>query len=441
MLTGVIDNTDRPILFTVNKGDFLFTFMSDSIYEMGCPSDPIVLPNTDGYIFGRTHDNHRIAIYAGDECIKVHQTQKLNTGSYIVSKGNIMNRDFNDFVGISFVGGSLSNIFRADRLDFDSGKLEARIKNDYMSYEIDIDGEIIKISIESGISISHDRSGSSLKNSDVTLTMTFDTPKKLNDIIKYYSAIKKTLSFMCFRKNVGFDRIYLLKDSEQFAGLKDSFGEVFIRDERDIALKDWQINICVADLKDSFPNLIKLFLDDKSSLAPIISFLPENDKDLYFISPSKVKELCSALEAEYTFTTKEKRENDELLSSIKKTVRDDLSNFKKANPDFPDSSYNSLVSSVENWSLSLRDRITYLRNKYAEELSLVNDSNINIDENSIKGLVKYRNDVTHRGTALLASPVTEIAFYIQSIVYFSVLERIGVPREEIKGLCRYRLLR
>lgn len=442
MYTGVINNTEKPVMFTVDQEDFLFHFMTDSVYEIGNPLQEVLLPSKDGFLFGRTHENHTIAIYTGNLNLSVYTTHKLNTGLFILSTGNILCRDFENYTGISFVGGTLNQIFRADRLKFDPVSLEAIIKDDVQSYEIMVNNEQIKITIESNISITQKSAGESVNNTDVTLTLLFDTPRKLTDIFEYYNVIKKTLSFMCFRKNIGFDKIQLIKDSNEYPGINESVGDVFMKDEKDIAIKAWQTNICVNDLNDCFPKLIQLFFeDDPKTKTPILGFLPDNDNDLLRMYPNKVKDICSSLEAEYNYTCKDSNASDQLLRNLQKDVFKTISSFKKEHPEFPDSSYNLIHSSVSNWSLSLRDRILFLYSKYAEEIALVNDSDVMIDEDSIHEMVKYRNAVTHNGFAVLSSPVTETAFYIQSIIYFSVLERIGLSRETIKELCPHRLLR
>lgn len=442
MLTGVIDNTNKPVIFTVNQDDFRFCFMTDAVSKFGEPLEDVELPNKDGFVFGRTHDNHQIAIYTGEESINVKSTQGLITGAYIVSKGNITHCDIEHYSAISFVGGTLNRVFHANRIEFDAGSFKTKTKDDKVSYTLEVENEVIIIEIQSNISVKNTQDGNYIENTDVTLTMKFENQKGLNDVIRYYRVIKKTLSFMCYRQNVGFDKIRLLADVDGFPGVLMPKADYYINDEKNIALKDWQTNICISDLGESFPNLLKLFFDEsEESQAPIIGFLPENDKDMNRIYPGKVKEICSSLESEYKYVCKEETENDLMLKEIQNTVFDTLSNYKKANPNFPESSYNLLKGSVKNWSLSLRDRIIYLYQRYSEEILLVNESTVVINESTIQELVRYRNAVTHRGFAALNTPIIETSFYLQVIVYCSVLERIGMTREAIKALCPYRLLR
>ena len=119
LLTGVINNTERPVLFSSVPGEYRFCFMTDSILEVGVRNNPVKVSNADGFIFGRTHDNQRIAIYSGDNDLNIFGTQMLNAGAYVISNGNITPDELIGFNAISFSGGSLNRVFHINGIDFD----------------------------------------------------------------------------------------------------------------------------------------------------------------------------------------------------------------------------------------------------------------------------------------------------------------------------------
>ena len=443
-LTGVINNSEKPVLLSSVQGEYRFCFMTDSVLEVGTRYLPVKVSNNDGFIFGRTHDNHKIAIYSGDNDLNIFGTQMLNAGAYVVSNGNITPDELNGFSAISFSGGSLNRVFHIDGIDFDytlkNGSV-GKLNDDSKAFDIVSGDSKIHIDIRSSVSFADGQDGKTINNSGVTLTLSFDKEQPLSLIFKHYNIVKRVLSFMSFRMNVGFETVELLRNTDEYE-FPVAFAKVYVQDSQELALKDYQRNITVEDLGEAFPELIRLFYETgEESAAPQIGFLPENEKDLYYITNSKLREICSAIENELDYISDIKVEENKQIEELKSLVKDTIKTYKAGHPDFPDGALSLVNNSVSTWSLSLRERLNALCEKYKVEISHMNDSEVVIDEAAVQAFVKHRNTVTHGNTKILTAVVAETAFVLSGVVYCCVLDRIGVPRSKIEELAKYKLLK
>ena len=433
-ITGLMDVEGNNILFTVPKNGFRFCFVNDSVLPLEDQHKPFSFENRDGYIYGRTHDNRRLAIYVDDENLNVYSTQNVNVGAYILSERGV---EFDSFKSISFVGGTLNRVFHPERLSWQHPS-EVTIKDDHQSFTIKLQDSIITVDLESSVSLENTHEGVFVRNSDVSLTLSFASPQPLREIFRHYYVLKRVLAFMCFRKNVGFERIKLIEDTESYTEL----GSVYICDERNLTNKDWQKNIGVRDLEDSFPKLIELFYDDNpKSKQPIIDFLPDNDSDYGVITRNRIKEICTSIELECKLDKMLKCKERRELEGIIEIVLRDLRDYKSENPLFDDSSYNSLCNSVKNWSISFQDKMTALYEKYKKEISEMNVSRVEINSDTIRDLVRFRNGSTHGRTDVFKPEIIETAFYMQAVVYICVLKRIGVAKDRIDSFIKLKLLK
>ena len=105
--TGIITTEQGPIVFHGEDKNFVFRLMDtvqiareDQDYRM------IHIPTDDSFVFGKTHDNHAIAIYCGNNTIDIIGTYKIATSSFILSNGILESTDLREFDGIAFIGKS-----------------------------------------------------------------------------------------------------------------------------------------------------------------------------------------------------------------------------------------------------------------------------------------------------------------------------------------------
>lgn len=444
LITGVVEDIQSPVLFSVPNNEFRFCFMTDAIQSAGITIKPISLNGDDGFIYGRTHDNHRIAIYSGDREIRVYGKQMLNTSAYIVSSGNVNPDDINKFNGISFSGGTLNRVFRINGIEFDyslEGGSIGKINDDSRVFDIEIAGKEIHVDLRSGISFNEGQDGKVIRNSGATLTLTFDQEVPLSEIFTHYDAIRRVLSFMTYRKHVGFDSVSILRKTDEYDFPVES-GKVYINEENSVELKDYQRNISIEDLGDAFPALVSLFYETGSdSIAPIISFLPENEKEVFYMTGDKLKAICSSLENELEYVDDIQVEENAHIEELKVLVKDYIKTYKKEHQDFPEGAYSLINNSIANWSLSLRERVCALCQNYSAEISALNQTDEIIDDEAIKDFVKYRNSITHGNAKPMTMRVAETAFILSGVIYCCVLNRIGVTKEKILELASYKLIR
>ena len=182
-------------------------------------------------------------------------TFPLNTSTYIKSLENIESVDLTEYEGIKFVGGTLNNVFNADALDikYEEGKTFIEYKDDTIQYKVITEDYGMTIDVSSFISEHRGIEGKTISNTDVALTIKFNKPQKLRTLFKHYNKIRDALSFMTFRNNVDFDKIYLEKEDND-TNILIKFAEVYIRKENKLTTKKIFSNISFLDLGKSFEN-------------------------------------------------------------------------------------------------------------------------------------------------------------------------------------------
>ena len=110
-----------------------------------------------------------------------------------------------------------------------------------------------------------------------------------------------------YRKSIRFDSIELCKIDSELSELTNTrelvnIAEVFIDEKVEDSNKYHLKNTCFEDLGDSLPNLIRLFYDtEEKKPSYSLGFIPDNDNERNHITNMKIKEICTALECEFSF--------------------------------------------------------------------------------------------------------------------------------------------
>ena len=60
----------------------------------------IELQTEDGFLIGKTHNNHQIAIYVGSKTFLILNARYLRTSTYVISKSNVNEASLEKFDGI-----------------------------------------------------------------------------------------------------------------------------------------------------------------------------------------------------------------------------------------------------------------------------------------------------------------------------------------------------
>ena len=452
LITGMLVDTQKPVLFVAEKGHYRFCFLTDSIR----PSFPwqntelkkVEVTSSKGFVFGKTHDAKDIAIYVGNDAFSVFGSCRINTDFYILYAGSYDSTSLNEFDEITFHGGTLNNVFNMNAMDFQSS-IDVTIKDDSKKYLITLDLGNIDVTIKSNVEFIAGIHGNSIKNECVSLSLRFSSKQKINQITGFARTILAMLSFMTGRKNVGFDSITLSRyEPDKYLYAKTA--DVFLKNESiELTQKKYYENITVEDLGACFANLFKLCyntytnsshnISDEQRIPPL-SFLPENDKDANCISNIKIREICTAIEHELRITKDINVKQNEAIEELRTIIKQQIREYRKTNHTITNDAYNLINNTITEWSISLRERVVALCTKYSNELSILNSAYDKINEQNIKDFVDYRNSTTHGVQASLTKSIAETGFCLSGIIYCCVLDRIGVERTKIEQICREKIL-
>lgn len=440
ILTGVVYADNKPVVFASPKDSFSFNFISDNVHTK--PGEYPRLRLSDGFAFGETHNKERISIYLGKYShISIFGSTTYHSPAYIISNAGAFDKDITTFQGIVFHGGTLNELFTKEalRMNILDDILSVQEVPDCISFDISTKKYSFKLSVQSVVRQRESVNGHSLTNSDVQLTLLFETPQPLFSLFDHYNRIKELMSFMAFRDNVGFDNVSLLGAIEGIT-VPIPIAKVYIQQEYPFTSKKFYNNINFQDLGDAIPELLNLFYDVEDK-APgySLGFYPQNDDERTLMDNQKIRAICSALECEWVFASDEipSPEVNELLQHLIESTRDTVKAFRKSNPGLSNDTYNLVFSSIGNWSSTLTEKICILYNLYENDLLKLNewDLYIHIDKALIGDLVKYRNHITHGRHRILDQRIAVTAHILSGLVYCCLLKRIGVSSEKITELC------
>jgi len=443
--TGIVTTEQGPIVFHGEDKNFVFRLMDTvQITREGQNYRMIRVPTDDSFVFGKTHDNHAIAIYCGNNTIDIIGTHKIATSSFILSNGILESAGLREFDGIAFIGKSLNKVFDIKGMSFEFDEKGERIvhNNDCLSYEIFTEEYNFKLTIQSRVTYHGSFEGMSVDNKDVILTLKFDTLQPLSSLFYHYNCISNLLSFLLNRYEVSFDKVFLLKYNEEIK-MRSEFAQVFIRDDSNITARNKFQILSFNDLGVSIPELIKLIYNNKEGKPTYsLGFYPENDDKLYYMTNDRIKSICSGLECELSFATDIETENDPNLIELLTQTKSLIKTYRKDNPDvISKNTYSMIFSSLDHWSNSLAERIWSLYCKFYPEMSILNRfHSLHIQKIHIQQFVKYRNDITHGNHRVLNPEISTTAHTLSGLVYCSLLNRIGLDREAIRKLCGEKLL-
>ena len=246
---------------------------------------------------------------------------------------------------------------------------------------------------------------------------------------------------MTFRNNVGFDEIYFLPEQkeEHFLGIGS---QLFIKkSEEPLTTKSNINNITFEDLGDTIVPLLEIIYNS-TDRKPAYSwgFLPDSDKKSLIITNEQIKEVCSGLECELEFIDDISATEEEHLNELIRTVKDIIKNHRKSPEKLSEKTYSLINSSINHWSMSAGDKFVLLYNRYHREMCSLNYTGIDIGEDEINTLVKYRNDITHGRYRVMDINIAATAHVLSGLIYCCVLTRIGMSNDEILQLCTRRKL-
>ena len=313
-------------------------------------------------------------------------------------------------------------------------------EDDSININTIIEKENVHIIIKSSHHYSEGKSGISINNKDVTLEMRFEKQHTYNEFIKHYLRILDMLSFMTYRRNIGFDNIFLRNEKNNINVLLD-YAEVRIHENEQRTQKHYFNNIPFEIISDNISQFLDILYNVKDNKPSYnFGFIPEKDKNVFLYSPIRIKEICSALECELSFLEDPNKLENKSLLELKNKIKEIIKDYKKENKEISDDTYQTIYGSMAYWTQPLSDRICTLYHKYQAEIINMLPNNSLISDNDIKAFVKYRNDITHGRHRILTQRLAETAYILCGVIYCSFLSRIGVENETILDLCKNRMI-
>ena len=439
LLSGVFHSVENiPVIFSVDKDTYEFNFYTDSIYPHEANNGCVYLKAKDHYIFGRTHQGGNIAIYTGKNGVTVEGHQRVFTSTYIVSASCIKPSELSEFTGIRFVGGTLNDVFptHSFRYCYNDDVFIPENNKRHIAYKITTKQHVMNWSIKMPDDNETGRDGMPIDERNVFVDILFDAPQPLSSFSLHYNKLKELLSFLTFRYNVGFQSIaFIAQDTDNNTLVKQA--DVYIQEETELTSKEYYHNITLHDLGDTLPVLIGLLYDTEDRKPSYsLTFYPSNDRELYRISRTRIREVCSAIECELGFLPELQQPCNELLNNLIDSTKSHIHSFRKVHDGLSNDTYNMIFSSIGNWSFTLAEKLIALFNLHKEEMKILNHFNRQISEKELRDFVKYRNHITHGTHRILDPGIAVVTHLLCGLVYCCVLRRIGLTPAKILELCQ-----
>ena len=484
-LTGKIRQNKHVIIFTSDGFTFTFVRVDDYKDTDGNYLHFTLKPDEAGYIWGVTSDQSVIAIYI-KENRDIYHSLVTNTWNYIVfnhepyekTNGNNDDRFLSDdvplihkdsdelsglfgFTGIEFLNGFVRSVNPCNALheDFDLEKrfgeyektggeseheiLVYKVYNDNKKFSVNVGDDSSDWQFGSVVSQRNDiNKGEALSNDISSLIIEFTSGQTLKKFYDYYGYVSDIMAFLTYRSEVYFESIKLLSKHPQFGLL--SIAECYVKYGKSESIRDIVRVISVKSFTDDmFERLVTSSMVKSKECAGLpISIIPKDDDDAILMTTDKIRNICSALEAEINATGVKCVKNTELENLVEKVKA--LINTHKNQSDedlrLPEKTYNNIFNSISYWSDTAADRFIIAWHKN-EDLNLTYGWNIVVNEKDIEEFVKARNKITHSGQREITEQIAYTGIALSALVYSLTLQRIGFSRESVRDIMERRLIR
>lgn len=272
------------------------------------------------------------------------------------------------------------------------------------------------------------------------LRFTFPTPKGIENIEKYYGYAMCLFQFCAGRRNVqsevrlyknGLGRSILVRLNDGFDDYADDL--------------DMMKVIRLGNFGEHLPGLLKLLNEDgKKVTRPNLMFLPIRNKDVGNVSYTNVTDLCSAFEREYScLEVPVEKKTKKAAKELSKLLEDTIDQQTDC-PVIVTDKAKALLSQLKGFSPSLREKITYLYKLYCEDAKPITEQeghdalgiatfyDAKQFEEKIREFIQIRNTASH--ASVVWSKGMDIYNHLKLYVYFSILDRAGVPPKDISWI-------
>ena len=435
-LTGVLDFGSCKMPFFKNDFIFDFTTLDVSPLQHWLPAE--TKETNEGFVTGYTHSGHYIAVYTGQEIFRVNATSSIHTFLYITSKGNAGDMWCGQsFDGITFCGGCVDKIYHANAIEsdglFTEKEITLKLNNTRKEFCFE-DSNKEKIKTIFSINVSMNRSierGFSIKEDGQFLNVSFENKRTLKDVPIIIQNISRIISFLMFRQDLHFDKIFLTRKTDR----ADYEPVAIVHLERKSETqKSITRTLSVHNLGETCENFLSLVWNNSMGTT---SYIPEKDSDAKMIKAIDIKEICSALEYEIDHTEGILSEEDLSLKSLVEEIKKVVKEHRNSDNPLPQKTYDLIYGSISHWSQSLSNQIIALWQKHKDAIDAISSRiSVELTDGKIEAFVKYRNKTSHGNNLVLSQDIANTAILLECLIYCNVLSRAGMEEGNIVEICK-----
>lgn len=275
------------------------------------------------------------------------------------------------------------------------------------------------------------RGAFSLGELDASISLTFEEPQDLSNIIGYYHIILKLISILTRKGNNSFDT-YLTQIGKDGKTYQTAVCKIFDGFENYADINTFK-SIPIYDIFDCLPNLITKIHNGETE--PLLALLPTDNRRAFSISITNIQDMCTALEAAYP---KQKREKDALITELKREIKETIKAFQKKHTDININSETTLCNCFQHLDFTLRQKILTMYNDNKKFIDpIIQKYHLPpLNNDTVRAFVNLRNNKTHGG-AFELDKSAYIYEALLAIVYVQLFKSIELSEEMIESIMQY----
>lgn len=393
--------------------------------------EKIKLPNV---LYGITDKNYDIAI-------RVLNSQKasnciiFSTDYYAIGSANALHYDLSQFDRIDFVGGTGNCIldpaliyppykWQDNKNIYENGcSIDFRpIKDVDKQYKLIV--EETPLTFQSTIHPYQDRKDNKLGVTNSAIILKFDELQPFDSISKWYAYVHKMTALLVQQQNVAFDKIRIYFGDQKNRG----YANIYVNNGFENIVEKKPIRTISLRTFDRVFSTFSQMIDTEDFS---INFLPDNNNAVGWETYETVKNICTAVEFEFT-KSKIKKEKDPIIANLIKEAKKLLKAYKKDTPELTDKAYQSISGSISKWTFPATEQFNYLYNASKTIIDeLTAHRHLTLSEDVIQHFVDCRNEITHGSRPTLNNEIADTAYCLKVLIYVSLLKRIGLTDDEI----------
>lgn len=327
--------------------------------------------------------------------------------------------------------------------------------NQFKNQKITIDKDVFEYCIY--WTMPHSSDINNVLNVKTILTVTFNKPKNINEIVDYYRNVEKFFCFLNNRRIVRFSNIKLKKKEPVIYGFENNIKDMefqftlyITEPQEEIDILDDLNCIRLDDVIEKYSKLYKNIIHEDF----LIHYYPLNKKEDLLVDNDKYTQVSSAFESEFRklfpdFKSSINEEYKEIKTGILKHVSNKKNKLKRNKRGLSKKQIRTMLKYCEYFSKivsnvdgTLEEKINFSYDRYQSILEkrrkqLLNIYNINSIKNTIlaKSFSERRNKISH-GKSTGNFNELEIISYIllRMCIYCLTLERCKFSFDEIDNM-------